>query len=185
MSQAWKKIDLEGGGLQAVNQRLSQLLRRRRLAYGLWLLFPLGAHRFYLESRRGGLVYLGLTVLSLAFWFGFGGEAAVLPLGAALLFALYDLFWIDRRITALNKTIRVRLYMGMDAAAPAGYAGRYTDTDEDLIETYSKEKEQERAGHQRISAPREYGEQKRAPSFAEQEAMLRELAKKRKKDQDD
>ena len=44
-------MDLAGGGLQSANLRLARLLKRRRIAYALLILFPLGAHRLYLEDR--------------------------------------------------------------------------------------------------------------------------------------
>jgi len=49
------------------------------------------------------------------------------------------------------------------------------------LDDYVKVKEQERAGHSRIETGHQAKGIKRAPSFAEQEAMLRELAKSREK----
>ena len=51
-------MDLAGGGLQSANLRLARLLKRRRIAYALLILFPFGAHRLYLEDRRGALLDL-------------------------------------------------------------------------------------------------------------------------------
>ena len=57
MDPSWKEKNLGGGGLQSANIRLARLLKRRRIAYALLVLYPLGAHRFYLEDRRGALLY--------------------------------------------------------------------------------------------------------------------------------
>lgn len=181
MSKAWEKIDLEGAGLQAVNQQLVRRLKRRRSAYLLWLLFPLGAHRVYLESRPGSLVYAALTAFALVAWIApVDWRWALLPVTAALGFALYDLFWIDRRVVEINKQLRMAAYLGGGAAPPAGYRGRYTDDDaaRSGLDEYVREKEQERGGHQPVDG-RAAGPGKKAPSFAEQEAMLRELAKRK------
>jgi|GEM_PF-519387 len=186
IKKAWQSIDLEGGGLQSVNQRLSTALRRRTPAYLLWLAFALGAHRWYLHSPRAALGYLALSVLALALWAtGFGPWAAAPLLGAAI-WALADLFWIERRIVALNKELRMRIYLGAGAHAPPGYRGRYTD--ENTIDDYVKEKEGERAGVQPVGRDSQSASTSRAPSFAEQEAMLRELAKRKRdkgKDEDE
>lgn len=179
IKKAWQSIDLEGGGLQTVNQRLSTTLRRRPLAYLLWLAFPLGGHRWYLHSPRGASAYLALSLATVVLWWLGTGLWTALPAGAAAIFALVDLFWIERRLVALNKELRMRLYLGAGAEAPAGYRGRYTE--EDLIDDYVKEKEGERAGVQPVQGAGQRKEGNRTPSFAEQEAMLRELAKRKDK----
>ncbi len=179
MKKAWKTIDLEGGGLQTVNQRLSTALKRRSLAYAGWLLFPLGIHRHYLDAHGSALLYPVLTALCATAWFLLHSPWALLPGLAAAALALYDLFWIDRRLTRLNKAIRMRLYLGAGAAAPAGYRGRYTEDGE--LDDYLREKEKERAGILPVEpdAGAERARRK-VPSFAEQEAMLRELARQRR-----
>lgn len=103
MKRSWKRLDLEGGGLQAANLRLARTLRRRGVAYALWLAFPLGAHRWYLKEPWGALAYCGLSA-----------AAAFLPAlaAAAAAFALFDLWWIDRRVTALNKRLRMQAFLG-------------------------------------------------------------------------
>ncbi|MDE2090207.1 MAG: TM2 domain-containing protein, partial [Gammaproteobacteria bacterium] len=127
MNQSWKKHDLEGAGLQQVNIVLASRLKKRAAAYGLWLLFPLGAHRLYLEERIGASAYGALSALALILWLTLPTRYALAPLLAALAFAAYDLLWIDRRLVALNKTIRMNLYLRAGAAPPPGYRGRYTD----------------------------------------------------------
>jgi hypothetical protein len=100
MGSSWKRSDLGGEGLQAVNLRLARVLRKRRVAYALWLAFPLGAHRWYLRERYGALAYIALTVMAFAFpWVAFGSAAL----------ALFDLWWIDRRVTRLNKRLRMQI----------------------------------------------------------------------------
>lgn len=186
-SRAWKKIDLEGAGLQALNLYLARRMKRRGTAYLLWLLFPLGAHRFYLEERLGAAAYLGATLLALLLWAILSTPLAIVPVLLALGFALYDLVWIDRRVTAFNKRIRMELYLTTGAAPPAGYRGRYADVDDGYLDDYIRIKESEKAGVQpaRPHAPVPPQQNRRVPSLAEQEAMLRELARaKRKRNED-
>ena len=121
MSEAWKKLDLGGDGLQAVNRRLARELRRRPVAYALLALFPLGAHRWYLREPVGGFAYCALSALSIAWW----------PLAlAAVAFAVFDAWWIDRRVAALNKALRRRAFLGDRPPAPPGFSGRVQDGDE-------------------------------------------------------
>lgn len=106
MSRSWKRSDLGGEGVQAVNLRLARILRRRPVAYLLWLAFPLGAHRWYLREPYGALAY---CLLSLVAFF-----AAPLAFGVVA-FALFDLWWIDRRVTSLNKRLRMEVSLGAAA----------------------------------------------------------------------
>lgn len=182
MKKAWKTIDLEGGGLQYVNQRLSHLMKRHAPAYAWWLLFPLGAHRYYLNAYTSALIYPGLSALALLGGFTLHSTWALLPLFAAVGFGLYDLFWIDRRIVSLNKQIRMRICLGTGTAAPVGYRGRYTDESE--LNDYLREKDQERAGVQPVRTDGTEPPRRKVPSFTEQEAMLRALSKRGKDKQD-
>ena len=110
MSDAWKRLDLSGGGLQQANLRLAAALRRRRTAYLLWLAFPLGAHRAYLHDRAGAWAYrlASAAALGLA---GFDARAAAAVALLVLAAALYDLARLDSRLTKLNKTIRMQVYL--------------------------------------------------------------------------
>jgi hypothetical protein len=116
MGNAWKQQDLGGGGLQQANLKLARTLRKRRTAYALLALFPVGAHRWYLAEPAGALAYCALTALAFFAW----------PFGAAALaFAMFDAWWIDRRVTALNKRLRMAALLGAGPGAPADYAGRF------------------------------------------------------------
>lgn len=181
MSEAWKQLNLEGGGLQSMNARLTQQMRRHRVAYPLCLLFPLGLHRYYLHEPIGGSVFLALSLLAIALALGPGPTWALWPLGLQLALLTYDLFWIDRRIVAYNKALRKRHFLRPGTTPPAHYKGRYTD-DTDL-DDYLREKESERAGHQPIETGDDNPDDsttRHTPSFSEQEAMLRELARARR-----
>jgi hypothetical protein len=179
MSKAWTKLDLEGGGLQTLNLRLVRELRKRRLAYFLWLFFPLGAHAFYLRDRPRALVYVILSVVALsAFLLGYP-RLSVVALVPLVALALYDLAWIERRLVAVNKHIRMGVYLKQTTGAPPGFQGRYTD--EDDMREYVKEKEQEQAGHiSKRASTRPSPSNKKTASFAQQEALLRELARRSK-----
>jgi hypothetical protein len=58
MNQSWKHLDLAGGGVQALNLLLARQLKKRRTAYCLLALLPLGLHRFYLASPVMGTLYI-------------------------------------------------------------------------------------------------------------------------------
>jgi TM2 domain-containing membrane protein YozV len=156
MSDAWKRIDLAGEGLQAANRRLTARLRSRRVAYLLWLGFALGAHRFYLRAPVGGIAWCLASVATLLLYrsASWAGVAAALAL---LAWALADLWWIDRRVTRLNKALRMETYLGAGPGAPPGYRGRFVDGED----------------AQDGGAPR-------APGFAEQERLLAEIERRKR-----
>lgn len=174
MKRPWQAIDLEGGGLQSLNSELARRQRRPTRAYTLWLLFPLGLHRFYLDSPRGALGQLALTLIAL-----FSGllvhPAGFAALALVALWGVVDLFWIPRRLPEVNKQERIDLFMSAGAAPPPGYRGRYPDEadPEALLSDYAATKERERAGHQPANQGPEPGG--RFPSFAEQERLLKEM----------
>lgn len=176
MKKAWKQLDLGGEGLQTLNAQYTRQMRRRSMAYAAMLLFPLGVHRWYLREPIGALAYLALSLAAIigALTLGLTGFAA--PAAAAGLFACFDLFWTDRRVVALNKSLRMSRFMRSGAAPPEHYRGRYPD---DGLDEYLHTKENERAGHQPVSAekPEAPETRRRIPSFNEQEALLRELAR--------
>ncbi|HSH07006.1 MAG TPA: hypothetical protein VLA41_05035 [Burkholderiales bacterium] len=113
MREAWKRIDLEGGGLQAANRRLTATLRSRRSAYLLWPGCAVGAHRFYLHSPRGGVAWCVASLLL----YRFGTDAGVAAGCTLLLLALAELWWIDRRVTRLNTALRMEAVLGAGAGA--------------------------------------------------------------------
>ncbi len=156
MSEAWRGLDLGGGGLQAANIRLAQALKRRSRAYARLAAFPLGLHRAYLDDPPGAWAYRGASVIAVAA-IAFDWRLAVPIAGLAAAALVHDYFWIERRIVALNKAIRVKIYLSQSPGAPPGFAGQYTDD---------------------AAPPRT----PRTPSFAEQEQLLRELAKRRRAD---
>lgn len=191
MGKAWQKLNLEGGGLQAVNALLAQKMRSRPRAYIAWILFPLGLHRFYLLEPRGGAAFpiLSLAVavtawLAPAWWW-------LLPLAALLGLAIHDLFWIEGRVVRLNKELRMQLFLrkGKASRPPRDYRGRYIEeSDAEAVkrdlDAYRATKERERAGHPPENAATKNPDdpaRSRQPSFNEQEAMLRQLARRREK----
>jgi hypothetical protein len=152
LSEAWKRLDLGGAGLQRANMELAGRLKRRGHAWILLLAAPLGLHRAYLEDRSGAWLWriASLVTVGAAFW---NLRVAAGLVAALLAAAAYDAWWIDRRVTGLNKRIRRDVFLA-GQAPPPGYTGRVID---------------------------EPGS--RAPSFAEQERLLRELAHRSKPDE--
>lgn len=157
MSAKWRELDFEGGGLQAANLRLARTLRRRNIAWGLLLVFPLGAHRWYLGERLSAPLFPLLTAAAATFALMGWTTAALLKLLALGALLAYDILTLERRITAANKRLRMAVYLGQGATAPQGYQGRFGE------ETTTPDS----------AAPR------RVPTFAEQEALLREIARRR------
>ena len=157
MTAKWRELDLQGGGLQAANLRLAQALRRRNVVWSLLLIFPLGAHRWYLGERRSAALFPLLSAAAAACalqgWMA-ATVSVLLALGALL---AYDLLTLEQRIVAANKRLRMAAYLGQGAAAPPGYRGRQV-TDPDTPDA---------------AAPR------RVPTLAEQETLLREIARRR------
>ena len=160
MDSSWKQRNLGGGGLQSANIRLARLLKRRRTAYALLLLFPVGAHRFYLEDRRGALLYcLGSAAAAVSLVAGaapVGWALGALLTGAALL----DIAWVEKAVVRINKRLRIEVYMSHTAGAPAGYQGRFVDD---------------------ATGAAEAAREARAASFSEQERQLRDGAAERER----
>lgn len=154
MNPKWRKLDLEGGGLQAMNLRLARTLRRRGTAWALLLLFPLGAHRWYLHETAWAIAYLLLTLAATAGWLaGWPRLLPSLPLLLLLLLLVIDIAGLDNRIAAFNKRQRMAAYLSPGASAPADFRGRIPAADEQQTPP-------------------------RVPGFAEQEKLLRALAEK-------
>lgn len=158
MSGKWRELDLGGGGLQAANLRLARTLRRRRVAWGLLLAFPLGLHRRYLGEPRSAIAFPALSAVAAAG--GYAGMTAV-ALGALLALAAllaYDILTMERRIAACNKRQRMAVYLSGNAGAPAGFRGRFADTDTDPTPAATPD---------------------RMPTAADQETLLRHIAARR------
>lgn len=180
MSEAWKKIDLEGGGLQAANVQLARMQKKARLAYMLLVLFPFGLHRFYLKDVRGGVAYITLTAITVLLALYAPLWSIALPVVLAVFGALADIRWIDDQTTQLNKRLRMQIFFRQTGGAPKGYQGRYVDEAMDL-DSYIRAKESERGGHQPFdNQATQPGTGSRVLSFNQQEAMLREIAKRKK-----
>lgn len=178
MPDAWKHLNLEGHGLQSLNLRLARELRKPARAYELLALFPLGLHRAYLGDRRGAWAWrLGcLLTLALLLWARPWGLAALVVLALAL---TADALRIGDRCAAYNRALRRRAYFSPGAEPPKGYRGRYSDHDADEIademQRYLEEKNKE-SPSPHTAVVRAPGS--RAPSFNEQEALLRKLARR-------
>ncbi len=175
MSDAWKNLDLQGEGLQSANLKLVQKMKKRKQAYSFLILFPLGLHRDYLNNPAGAWLYRTATVLCvLGLVFGYHIVAYVL-LASMTVFALYDIRWIEDTVAAINKQLRIQSYKSKNTPTmPENFRGRYPDQG---LEDYLQVKERERGGHVAPGTDPALNSRSRAPSFAEQEAMLKELAK--------
>ncbi len=155
MTPKWRKLDLEGGGLQAANLRLARTLRRRVMAWALLAAFPLGLHRWYLGQRRSAALFPLLTATAVAAAWSAQAAIAIAALLALAALLVHDILTLEQRITAINKKLRIAAYLGQDAAAPPGYRGRFAQE------------------------PPDAATPQRLPTLAEQEALLREIARRR------
>ncbi len=195
MPKAWEKLDLQGAGVQSLQIRLRKLQKKTLWAYLLWLFFPFGAHRFYLERPWAWAYPLG-TALTIALALSRIPWAALLPGALLILAGAIDLSRIRDWQAAYNKELRKAAWFSKQApAAPAHYAGRENDGPgadrewQEELQQYTRGKEAERAGHPAAGeagskSPENKGftRGKRAMSFAEQERLLTEMAKGRKPD---
>jgi hypothetical protein len=122
LSEGWKRLDLAGAGLQRANLELAARLKRRARAWGLLAAAPLGLHRSYLGDPKGAWAWRIATALALAtaFW---NLRVAAAVCSGMVVAAIYDAWWIDRRVTALNKRIRRQVFLAGEAPPP-GYTGR-------------------------------------------------------------
>ena len=177
MNNSWKRFDLRGGGLQSINLHLARHLKKRRTAYLLLALFPLGLHRLYLASPGGALVFPAATLiaalLALAGWW-----PAALAVGAGMAaLALLDARQIDGRVAELNKRRRLQAYLGHGASPPAGYRGRSFP---DELAEYLDETKGEGAGRTDEASPSAAASGKRNLSLSDQERLLREIARRKR-----
>ena len=156
VTENWKQLDLQGGGLQSANLKLAALLKRRPVAYALVALYPLGLHRDYLDDRRGGWLYRTGTGIAFLAWLA--GEPMVIWITAILLTAgaLRDLLHTEASVATINKALRMRVYLAQTEGPPPGFTGRAEETPAEPAAA---------AG--------------RVPSFAEQERLLAELSRRR------
>lgn len=129
MTEAWKRHDLHGEGLQQANLELARALRKRRTAYWLLLAFPVGAHRAYLYEPVGAWGYRAVSVAALAL-LALKPIWAFVPAGLLAAWLAFDVFWIERRLTSVNKQLRMRAYLRPSAGPAPGYRGRYHDVNE-------------------------------------------------------
>ncbi len=168
--EAWKKLSIASEGLQSANIELVALLKKRRTAYALLAVFPLGLHRDYLENKVGAWAYRFITLIALVLALSGYQLFALSIFAMALIFAVYDLRWIDDAVATLNKAARMKVYKKPGLTAPKAFRGHYVDTElDDYLQEKAAEQPMQAATHPRPA--------KRIPSFSEQEAMLRELQK--------
>ncbi|MDP1671632.1 MAG: hypothetical protein Q8L65_00780 [Burkholderiales bacterium] len=148
MNPKWRALDLEGGGLQAMNLRLARTLRRRPTAWLLLLLFPAGAHRWYLHEPVAAIAYPALTLGAAAGWAWGLPWLLFTALAAVALLLVVDIASLENRIATCNRRLRMAAYLSPGPGAPADFRGRTGD------------------------------KPVRVPGFAEQEKLLRALAEK-------
>lgn len=147
LSEAWKRLDLGGAGLQRANLELAVRLKRRGRAWTLLAGAPFGLHRAYLDDAKGAWRWriAAVAALAVTFWDLRVAAGAGIALVAAV---AYDAWWIDGRVTALNKRLRREIFLAGEAPPP-GYSGRVLP----------------------LPGPR-------VASFAEQERLLRDAARR-------
>lgn len=180
MSEAWKQLDLEGGGLQSANLRLAALLRKRGTAFALLALFPLGLHRDYLHDRRGAWIYRSATLLSGAIWLAGHPLPGLMVMALAAVCAACEAFRMEDAVARVNKQLRMRVYLGQSAGTPPGFKGHYTDSNDSTPEDAQPVRAQ-RDGADEAQSTATHGDNPRVQSFAQQEKMLREMAETRRK----
>jgi hypothetical protein len=122
LSEGWKRFDLAGAGLQRANLELAARLKRRARAWALLAAAPLGLHRSYLDDPKGAWAWRVASAFALAAAFWDVRVAAAVCAGMVVA-GLYEAWWIDRRVTALNKRLRREVFLSGESPPP-GYTGR-------------------------------------------------------------
>ena len=156
MKKTWQEHDLEGSGLQSINLNYLKYKKDTQKAYLLTAIFPLGIHQFYLGQAKKGSLYIILTLLLLAF-------ANVSPFISAIIgfievmMMFKDIKGMEETVSTYNKELKMKLSLQQDQKTPEDFKGKYTDNDNNESST-----------------------QQKILSFAEQEALLKELARQKK-----
>ena len=175
MSDYWKTQDLDGDGLQTINQHYSRLRRESKTAYFLCILFPIGAHQFYLKAHKKGYTYLTLTVASLIA-LAFSSIAALIIFLTEIIMLVIDAIQLEDRVNRYNKNLKMNLSLQTNTAPAKDYRGRYTD--DSPVEDYEKIKSNEITA---FETKKNNDNKSKVYSFAEQEKLLREMSKEKNK----
>lgn len=181
MSEAWKKLDLGGEGLQSINAKIANRQKRTLTAYILSIGFPLGLHMLYAGQPPRALFHWALTLAVIVVYFTAPLWAVLIPAALSVALLAVDLFQMEDLLVRFNKNMRIQLMLQKSATnkPPKNYKGRYTD--ETDLDEYMNVKEQERGGHVPVDMnelhKEEYGNKPHVPSFNEQERMLKEMIK--------
>ncbi|OIO60143.1 MAG: hypothetical protein COX57_09340 [Alphaproteobacteria bacterium CG_4_10_14_0_2_um_filter_63_37] len=109
---SWAQFDFEGGGLQAAQLAYRRRSRKPWVARLWWLLlFPLMAHRVYLQGVRGWPWVLGMLALVVVSGF-VSPYVLVLPVA----FQVADVFKLDAMLSEANRRIRQEVFLRSDVA---------------------------------------------------------------------
>jgi len=174
MSEYWKTQDLDGDGLQTINQYYSRLKRESKTAYFLCTLFPIGAHQFYLKAHKKGYAYLALTIVSLIA-LTFSNIVALIIFLIEIVILTIDTIQLEDKVNRYNKNLKMNLSLQTNNAPAKDYRGRYTD--DSPVEDYEKIKSNEITA---FETKKNNDNKSKIYSFAEQERMLREMNENKK-----
>jgi len=174
MSEFWKNQDLNGNGLQTINQQYSRLKRNNKTAYILAIFYPLGTHQFYLKAPKRGLVFLALSIAA-GISYGLSPLISGLLLLAQLPLLVVDIITTDKQVIAFNKKLKINLSLQTNTAPPEGFRGRYHD--DNPIDDYLSIKENEITA---FETQKSATKKPRVFSFDEQEKRLKEMMTKNK-----
>ncbi|MDH5258480.1 MAG: TM2 domain-containing protein [Gammaproteobacteria bacterium] len=172
MSEYWKTQDLEGNGLQTINQQYARLRRDIKTAYFLCVLFPFGAHQFYLKRARRGIIFLSLSIAT-AIIYNISSPIAGVFFLAEIIILIVDIKNMDGEIISFNKNLKMSLSLQGNMAPPKDFKGRYNE--ETPIDDYVKIKQNEITA---FETKKSHSGKSRIYSFAEQEALLKEIGNK-------
>jgi len=176
MSEYWKHQNLDGNGLQTINQQYSRLQKNIRTAYFLCALFPLGVHQFYLKSAGRGTLFLGLSVITIILF----AIPSISPIFASSLFLAeiallgIDILKMDDQVIHFNKNLKMRLSLQTNTSPPEDFRGRYRD--ETPIDDYVSIKNNEITA---FETKKNGAGKSRIFSFAEQEKLIKEMHQKK------
>ncbi len=158
MKKTWQLQNLEGNGLQSINLAYAAKRKNTRMAYTWATLFPLGAHQFYLGNTKRAATYILLSILLVIFITTSTFVSAIIAFVEIILLT-GDVLGMEDRVNRFNKDLKLTLSLQQQNPVPPDFKGRYSDED---------------------ATPTDHRGQK-ILSFAEQEALLKEMAQSRGK----
>ena len=153
MKKVWQQQVLDGDGLQSINLNYIAQKKDSKKAYLLAAFYLFGLHQFYLGNKKRGVVYCILTIAVLI-TMNFAVFIGALIAFAQIIMMFIDVKQIENQVATFNKNLKMELAFQQNNKPPHSFKGRFVDDNAQANADGS---------HQAIL------------SFAEQEALIRQM----------